>query len=146
MLTVPFDQLADGPDDVPVRLDAPPTPPGCSVTAPASGATASEQALLPARDGRGVRLGARRRRRGHRARAAASSTTTGSAWSRWTWRPTSAAAGWARPLVAALAGWGAEQGARRAYLQVAADNEPARALYERLGFTEHHTYHYVREP
>jgi ribosomal protein S18 acetylase RimI-like enzyme len=31
------------------------------------------------------------------------------------------------------------------YLQVAAGNEPALALYERLGFFRHHAYHYLRE-
>ncbi len=43
----------------------------------------------------------------------------------------------------ALLEWGAEQGARTAYLQVLADNEPAMRLYERLGFNEHHRYHYI---
>jgi N-acetylglutamate synthase len=43
-------------------------------------------------------------------------------------------------VMAALVGWGAERGATTAYLQVLGDNEPALALYERLGFVEHHRY------
>ncbi len=46
-------------------------------------------------------------------------------------------------VMAALVGWGAEQGATTAYLQVVADNEPALALYERLGFRTHHRYRYL---
>ena len=46
-------------------------------------------------------------------------------------------------VMAALLGWGAEQGATTAYLQVLGDNAPALALYERLGFTTHHTYRYL---
>lgn len=46
-------------------------------------------------------------------------------------------------VMAALLEWGAEQGARTAYLQVLGDNEPALALYARLGFTTHHAYRYL---
>lgn len=35
---------------------------------------------------------------------------------------------------------------RGLYLQMYADNEPARALYERAGFTRSHGYHYRRAP
>jgi ribosomal protein S18 acetylase RimI-like enzyme len=46
-------------------------------------------------------------------------------------------------LMAALLEWGAERGATTAYLQVLGDNVPALALYEGLGFTEHHRYRYL---
>ena len=49
-------------------------------------------------------------------------------------------------VMAALVEWGAERGARTAYLQVLGDNAPALALYERLGFTEHHRYRYLAAP
>lgn len=51
--------------------------------------------------------------------------------------------GLALAVMAALLEWGAEQGATTAYLQVLGDNEPALALYERLGFREHHRYRYL---
>lgn len=51
--------------------------------------------------------------------------------------------GLALAVMAALVEWGAEQGATTAYLQVLADNAPALALYERLGFRTHHRYRYL---
>ncbi|MEU9805367.1 GNAT family N-acetyltransferase [Mycobacterium sp. NPDC050853] len=42
-----------------------------------------------------------------------------------------------------LLGWGAAQGARRAYVQVRAENNAALALYPTLGFTEQHRYRYA---
>jgi ribosomal protein S18 acetylase RimI-like enzyme len=54
--------------------------------------------------------------------------------------------GLAAAIMAALCSWGAEHGARRGYLQVSADNAPAIALYEKLGYRIHHEYHYRREP
>jgi GNAT superfamily N-acetyltransferase len=52
--------------------------------------------------------------------------------------------GLATAVMAALQGWAAERGAHSVYLQVTADNAPARALYRRAGFIEHHRYHYRR--
>ena len=51
--------------------------------------------------------------------------------------------GLALAVMAALVEWGASQGATTAYLQVLGDNEPARRLYEGLGFATHHTYRYL---
>ncbi len=48
--------------------------------------------------------------------------------------------GHARAVIAALLRWAREQGAMRVYLEVLASNAPAVALYESLGFTEHHRY------
>jgi GNAT superfamily N-acetyltransferase len=54
--------------------------------------------------------------------------------------------GLATAVMAALQGWAAGAGASSAYLQVAAGNGPALALYRRAGFIEHHRYHYRRRP
>lgn len=48
--------------------------------------------------------------------------------------------GFAAAVVRALAGWGAAEGATRAFLQVEQSNTGAVELYRRLGFTTHHTY------
>ncbi|MGC7095616.1 GNAT family N-acetyltransferase [Amycolatopsis lurida] len=50
--------------------------------------------------------------------------------------------GLAADLMSAAGAWGAARGATRCALQVAVTNAPALALYERLGFTEHHRYRY----
>ncbi|MEV5694104.1 GNAT family N-acetyltransferase [Micromonospora globbae] len=48
--------------------------------------------------------------------------------------------GLARRMIRALADWGAAAGATHAFLQVEQHNTGAVALYQRLGFTTHHTY------
>ncbi|MDQ3052985.1 MAG: GNAT family N-acetyltransferase [Actinomycetota bacterium] len=45
-------------------------------------------------------------------------------------------------LMSELADWAVQRGAQAVYLQVAADNGPALALYSRLGFSHHHDYRY----
>jgi ribosomal protein S18 acetylase RimI-like enzyme len=54
--------------------------------------------------------------------------------------------GLATAVMAALAHKALDEGASGAYLQVEADNDAARALYDRMGFTTHHRYHYRRAP
>lgn len=51
--------------------------------------------------------------------------------------------GQARAVCEALLRWGAEAGARRAYVQVEVDNHAAIALYTALGFRLHHQTRYV---
>jgi ribosomal protein S18 acetylase RimI-like enzyme len=51
--------------------------------------------------------------------------------------------GVATALLRTLLEAGAERGATTAWLHVETDNAPALALYERLGFTEHHTCRYL---
>jgi N-acetylglutamate synthase len=54
--------------------------------------------------------------------------------------------GLATVVTAALAAQAAAHGAQRVYLQVEDDNEPARRLYRRIGFTAHHDFHYRIAP
>lgn len=52
--------------------------------------------------------------------------------------------GLATQVMVALAERALTEGASAAYLQVEADNTDALAFYDRLGFTDHHGYHYRR--
>ena len=54
--------------------------------------------------------------------------------------------GLGRAVSSALLDWGADGGAKRAYLQVVRVNEPARALYRSLGFKPTYEYWYRRVP
>lgn len=50
--------------------------------------------------------------------------------------------GLAKLVMDALLEWAEEQGATDALLETTPSNEPAVALYQNLGFTTHHEYHY----
>lgn len=52
--------------------------------------------------------------------------------------------GLATAVMGALARRAYAEGATAAYLQVEADNAAARAMYEAMGFADHHAYHYRR--
>jgi ribosomal protein S18 acetylase RimI-like enzyme len=54
--------------------------------------------------------------------------------------------GLATAVMAALGSWARGRGGHSCLLQVAGSNAGALALYERLGFTEHHRYHYRLGP
>ncbi|MCZ7416713.1 MULTISPECIES: GNAT family N-acetyltransferase [unclassified Streptomyces] len=54
--------------------------------------------------------------------------------------------GLATAVMAALAQRALDEGASAAYLQVESGNAAALALYDRLGFTRHHSYHHYRAP
>ncbi|MFF8815297.1 GNAT family N-acetyltransferase [Streptomyces pactum] len=60
--------------------------------------------------------------------------------------PESRRQGLATEVMAALARQALAEGASAAYLQVEADNDGARALYDGMGFRRHHTYHHWRAP
>jgi N-acetylglutamate synthase len=60
--------------------------------------------------------------------------------------PSHRRSGLATAITAALAAAAASYGATRLYLQVEEANQPARALYARAGFTDHHGYHYRIAP
>jgi GNAT superfamily N-acetyltransferase len=54
--------------------------------------------------------------------------------------------GLATAIMHGLGDWARRQGGSSCLLQVAGSNAPALALYARLGFTEHHRYHYRLGP
>ncbi|MGW5971424.1 GNAT family N-acetyltransferase [Streptomyces sp. NPDC055186] len=54
--------------------------------------------------------------------------------------------GLATAVMAVLARRALDEGASAAWLQVEEDNVEARALYDRMGFATHHTYHHYRAP
>jgi GNAT superfamily N-acetyltransferase len=54
--------------------------------------------------------------------------------------------GLATAVMTALARRALDEGAWAAYLPVEADNGGARALYDGMGFTTHHSYHHFRAP
>lgn len=54
--------------------------------------------------------------------------------------------GVAGAVMRALLRWAAEEGAGQAYVQVRTANRAARALYDGMGFTTHHTYGYLGPP
>ena len=56
--------------------------------------------------------------------------------------PAARGQGMARLLCSHLIAQATGRGARVAYLQVEADNAPARAVYRRLGFEDAYRYHY----
>jgi N-acetylglutamate synthase len=60
--------------------------------------------------------------------------------------PSARRQGHARAVMVRLTEWAASRGAVRAWLEVLADNGAALALYESLGFTDHHRYSYRTPP
>lgn len=54
--------------------------------------------------------------------------------------------GYGRMIVQSALKWARMRGAKSAWLQVEADNEPALKLYRQLGFSEIYRYHYRRPP
>ncbi len=54
--------------------------------------------------------------------------------------------GYALRLIEQLLAWGKDNGATSAVLQVVVANDPAMALYAKLGFTEQYRYWYRRQP
>lgn len=58
--------------------------------------------------------------------------------------PTQRRRGLGRHVVAGVARWADSYGATDVYLQVAEANSAALGAYERMGFSEHHRYHYRR--
>lgn len=60
--------------------------------------------------------------------------------------PSERGKGFGRRIVTSALKWALGRGARQAWLQVGAENEPAVNLYRSLGFSELYRYHYRRPP
>ena len=54
--------------------------------------------------------------------------------------------GYGRKIMQVLTNWGVKEGANYGYLQVENDNEPAKAMYARLGFSLIYKYTYFHKP
>ena len=61
-------------------------------------------------------------------------------------RPDYRGQGFGTQLVSSLLGWGRQGKARRAYLQVMLNNDPALQLYRKFGFSEQYRYWYRIKP
>jgi GNAT superfamily N-acetyltransferase len=59
--------------------------------------------------------------------------------------PTEREKGYGRKMMHVLTNWGVKEGADYGYLQVEDDNEPAKAMYTRLGFSLCYKYDYYRK-
>jgi len=59
--------------------------------------------------------------------------------------PTERKKGYGRKMMHVLTNWGVREGADYGYLQVEDDNEPAKAMYTRLGFSLCYKYDYYRK-
>ena len=59
--------------------------------------------------------------------------------------PTERKKGYGRKMMHVLTNWGVKEGADYGYLQVEDDNEPAKAMYTRLGFSLCYKYDYYRK-
>lgn len=60
--------------------------------------------------------------------------------------PSARRQGLAAKVVRGLCGWARDEGVDTAYLQVAGENSPAQALYDRLGFSTLYEYFYLEQP
>ncbi len=58
--------------------------------------------------------------------------------------PEAQRSGLATQIMTAANAWAVERGTTSMFLQVLGTNQPARALYDRLGFAEKYRYHYLQ--